>query len=61
MSPFEVVGYLENLSSIASPYGLVVVVQETGVRASGDDVRMTANMCRMGLGIFAVDLLQALK
>jgi len=32
MSPGDVVAYLENLPSIAWPYGLVVAVQETAVR-----------------------------
>ena len=37
MSPADVVWYLEKLPSIAWPYGLVVAVQENGVRALGDD------------------------
>jgi hypothetical protein len=43
MSPSEVVGYLENLSPIAWPYGLVVAVAENGLRSSGDDARITSN------------------
>ncbi|HEX2710610.1 MAG TPA: hypothetical protein VHM88_00070, partial [Candidatus Acidoferrales bacterium] len=37
ISPADVVAYLERLPSIASPYGLVVAVQEIGIRAAGDD------------------------
>src|SRR6266850_632750 len=33
MSPADVVAYLEKLPSMAWPYGLVVAVQENGVRA----------------------------
>ena len=40
MSPAEVVGYLEKLPSIAWPYGLVVAVQETGLRAPGDNAQI---------------------
>jgi len=40
MSPADVVAYLEKLPSIAWPYGLVVAVQENGVRAPGDDARI---------------------
>lgn len=43
MSPAEVVTYLEELPSIAWPYGLVVAVQENGVRAPGDGVRIERN------------------
>ena len=43
MSPAEVVGYLEKLPSIAWPYGLVVAVQETGVRGLGDDAQIRKN------------------
>lgn len=43
MSPAEVVGYLEKLPSIAWPYGLVVVVQESGVRAPGDNAQIRKN------------------
>lgn len=43
MSPAEVVTYLEKLPSIAWPYGLVVAVQENGVRAPGDGVRIERN------------------
>ena len=43
MSPEEVVAYLEKLPSIAWPYGLVVAVQENGVRASPDDARIKRN------------------
>jgi hypothetical protein len=37
MLPADVVAYLEKLPSIAWPYGLVVAVQENGVRASPED------------------------
>ena len=40
MSPVDVVAYLEKLPSMAWPYGLVVAVQENGVRAPGDDARI---------------------
>jgi hypothetical protein len=43
MSPADVVVYLEKLPSIAWPYGLVVAVQENGVRATGDDARIKRN------------------
>jgi hypothetical protein len=43
MSPAEVVGYLEKLPSIAWPYGLVVAVQETGLRAPGDNAQIRKN------------------
>ena len=43
MSPAEVVGYLEKLPSIAWPYGLVVAVQESGVRGPGDDAQIRKN------------------
>ena len=43
MSPADVVSYLEKLPSIAWPYGLVVAVQENGVRASPDDARIKRN------------------
>jgi hypothetical protein len=43
MSPADVVVYLEKLPSIAWPYGLVVAVQENGVRAPGDDARIKRN------------------
>jgi len=43
MSPVDVVVYLEKLPSIAWPYGLVVAVQENGVRAAGDDDRIKRN------------------
>jgi hypothetical protein len=43
MSPVDVVAYLEKLPSIAWPYGLVVAVQENGVRAPGDDDRIKRN------------------
>jgi len=39
----EVVAYLEKLPSIAWPYGLVVAVQENGLRAPGDDARIKRN------------------
>jgi len=43
MSPADVVAYLERLPSIAWPYGLVVAVQENGVRAPGDDAPIKKN------------------
>jgi hypothetical protein len=43
MSPADVVVYLEKLPSIAWPYGLVVAVQENGLRAPGDDARIKRN------------------
>jgi hypothetical protein len=43
MSPADVVAYLEKLPSIAWPYGLVVAVQENGIRAPGDDARIKSN------------------
>jgi hypothetical protein len=43
MSPVGVVAYLEKLPSSAWPYGLVVAVQENGVRAPGDDARIKRN------------------
>jgi hypothetical protein len=43
MSPEEVVAYLEKLPSIAWPYGLVVAVQENGVRTRGDTARIEKN------------------
>jgi hypothetical protein len=43
MSPADVVAYLEKLPSIAWPYGLVVAVQENGVRAPGNDARIKRN------------------
>jgi len=43
MSPADVVAYLENLPPMAWPYGLVVAVQENGVRATGDDARIKRN------------------
>jgi hypothetical protein len=43
MSPVDVVAYLEKLPSLAWPYGLVVAVQENGVRAPGDDARIKGN------------------
>jgi myo-inositol-1-phosphate synthase len=43
MSPEEVVAYLEKLPSMAWPYGLVVAVQENGMRAAGDDARIKRN------------------
>jgi myo-inositol-1-phosphate synthase len=43
MSPTEVVAYLEKLPSIAWPYGLVVAVQENGLRAPGDDAASKRN------------------
>ena len=43
MSPPDVVAYLEKLPSTAWPYGLVVAVQENGVRAGDDDARIKKN------------------
>jgi hypothetical protein len=43
MSPSDVVAYLENLPSIAWPYGLVVAVTENGVRAPGNDAQIKRN------------------
>jgi hypothetical protein len=43
MSPADVVTYLRKLPSIAWPYGLVVAVQENGVRAVGDDAPIKKN------------------
>jgi hypothetical protein len=43
MQPSEVVQYLEKLPSIAWPYGLVVAVQENGLRAPGDDAPIKKN------------------
>jgi hypothetical protein len=44
MSAVDVVAYLEKLPSMAWPYGLVVAVQENGVRAPGDDARIKRNI-----------------
>lgn len=41
MPPADVLAYLEKLPSVAWPYGLVVAVQENGLRAIGDDARIT--------------------
>ena len=43
MSPADAVAYLEKLPSIAWPYGLVVAVQENGLRSPGDDVGIKRN------------------
>jgi len=43
MSPGDVVAYLEKLPPIAWPYGLVVAVQENGLRNPGDDVSIKRN------------------
>jgi hypothetical protein len=43
MSPGEVVTYLEKLPSTAWPYGLVVAVQENGLRNPGDDAPIKRN------------------
>jgi myo-inositol-1-phosphate synthase len=43
MSPADVVAYLEKLPSMAWPYGLVVTVQENGIRVAGDDARIKRN------------------
>ena len=42
-SPADAVAYLEKLPSMAWPYGLVVVVSESGIRGSGDDARINRN------------------
>jgi hypothetical protein len=39
----EIVGSLEKLPDLAWPYGLVVVVSESGVRAPGDGPGITRN------------------
>ena len=43
MSPDHVVAYLEKLPPVAWPYGLIVAVQENGLRNSGDDVPIKRN------------------
>jgi hypothetical protein len=43
MALADVVTYLEKLPSRAWPYGLVVAVQENGVRAPGDDEPIRRN------------------
>jgi hypothetical protein len=43
MAPADVISYLEKLPSIAWPYGLVVAVQENGLRAPGDDAQIKRN------------------
>lgn len=43
MSPAGVVAYLEKLPAAAWPYGLVVAVQENGLRAPGNDARIKRN------------------
>lgn len=43
MPPADVIGYLKKLPSIAWPYGLVVAVQENGVRAPGGDAPIKRN------------------
>ena len=43
MQPADVLAYLEKLPSIAWPYGLVVAVQENGLRAPGDDAPIKRN------------------
>jgi hypothetical protein len=43
MSPADMVAYLEKLPSVAWPYGLVVAVQENGLRAPGDDASIKRN------------------
>jgi hypothetical protein len=43
MSPADVVAHLEKLPSIAWPYGLVVGVQENGLRAPGDNAQIKRN------------------
>jgi hypothetical protein len=43
MSPADVVAYLEKLSSIAWPYGLVVAVSENGLRAPDSNDRIKRN------------------
>lgn len=42
MSPTDV-AYLEKLPSVAWPYGLIVAVQENGVRAPDDDAPLKRN------------------
>jgi hypothetical protein len=46
MAPADVVAYLEKLPSSAWPYGLVVAVQEAGIRAGGhiDDAPIKKNL-----------------
>lgn len=43
LSPTDVVAYLEKLPSVAWPYGLIVAVQENGVRAPGDGAPIERN------------------
>jgi hypothetical protein len=43
MTPVDVVGYLEKLPSTAWSYGLVVGVQEAGLRNPGDDAQIKRN------------------
>jgi hypothetical protein len=43
MSPADMVTYLEKLPPVAWPYGLVVAVQENGVRAAVDDALIKKN------------------
>lgn len=46
MAPADVIAYLEKLPSSAWPYGLVVAVQEAGIRAGGhvDDAPIKENL-----------------
>ena len=43
MAPSDMVAYLEKLPSVAWPYGLVVVVQENGLRNPGEDASIKRN------------------
>lgn len=43
MAPADRVAYLENLPSVAWPYGLVVAVQENSIRAPGDGASIKGN------------------
>jgi hypothetical protein len=43
MAVTEVMGYLERLSAAAWPYGLVVAVEEIGIRSVGDDIPIKRN------------------
>jgi len=44
ISPSDAVAYLERLPAGAWPYGLVVVVSESGPRNPGDDVPIKRNL-----------------
>ena len=43
MAPSDMVAYLEKLPSVAWPYGLVVAVQENGIRVPRDDASIKRN------------------